>query len=1243
MKIAGMRVSARNLTLTAPNKSLLKDLNFYLQPGKMTLLLGTPGCGKTCLFRALSGTNGRSEVLTGDLKFNGKELNQKTHHRDVSYVQQEDNHIPCYTVGNTIKFSADLQMREGSTEQEKNDRVDDILKMLDLTHTRDTIIGSEFIRGISGGQRKRVSIGIELVKDANLYLMDEPTTGLDSTTSLSIMNSIREMVDTRNVSCLISLLQPGVDIAKLFDNLMIISGGEMAYFGPMTSAISYFEDLGFQLPSHHNPAEFFQEIIDQPELFYPKEGEPPLRGTLDFVNAYRNSKNRKEPSMYYTDSYHLEEYPTTPFFQMYLNLTRGIWIEINSWQWLRVRVSKVLIMGLIIGTLFWKLDRTQADAISRQGLIFFEMMFIFFGAFGTIASIFEQRGIMEVQRSWRYYNTFSYFFATILIDLPLCILEGTIFSVLVYWMCGFRASGSHFIYFILMVVALELWASSLFRLVSSITPSSIVASTIAPIILSPFILFSGFISKVPEIPKWWIWLYWISPPHYGFEGLLINEFSGVSYTCSPQEMMPPLPIAMAAFNGSQVCPVTNGDQVLTSLDLHTQDSWKWIDLIICLAFYVVFNVAAFVALVYIRYDFVPVKKTREVDHNNTKPHKDQNASITVSAPSIRESSVASRQTGCSMQWRDLVYEVDVKKFGKKTNRLRLLNAVDGYIKPGMLLALMGPSGAGKSTLLDVLADRKTGGHISGDILVNGKPRGPSFIRSSAYVEQQDILPPMQTVRECIQLSAMVRLPEEMPVSEKQAFADYILDMLDLTPIQNMRIGDSLTPSQRKKVNIGIELSSDPQLLFLDEPTSGLDSAAAFKLISYIKRIASSGRSIICTVHQPSTSIFKQFDHLLLLKRGGQQAYFGEIGHNADVLLSYFADAGLTCDPYTNPADFILDLADSSSTFDAAAAFKRSREQEVARETIPPPVIEEGNETVYHGEYASSPFTQLRYLARRSMTNQIRNLDSMRARAVRAIALALILGTLFLRFGHDQADVFSRKSLIFFSIVLGGLSSMSIVPAMSIERGLFYREQAAKSYRVSLYMISLFMAELPLLIISVILYSVIIYFLTALRLDPHGGPFFYFTFILIGSYVNYYLLGVMLAVAMPNEEIAYTSIGTTIAITTLFGGFLLPESAMPKPWRWFNYVDLVKYPLDILHINEFRGLEFTCPNNEGAVPVPVNGGVQFFCPVTKGDQVLDFLKIDQDHLYSYIAVMFAYSMAFLFLSYLALRFFRHQVK
>ena len=261
-------------------------------------------------------------------------------------------------------------------------------------------------------------------------------------------------------------------------------------------------------------------------------------------------------------------------------------------------------------------------------------------------------------------------------------------------------------------------------------------------------------------------------------------------------------------------------------------------------------------------------------------------------------------------WKNLTYTVKTPS-GDRT----LLNNVQGWVKPGMLGALMGASGTGKTTLLDVLAQRKTDGTICGIVLVDGRELPVSFQRCAAYCEQLDVHEPYATVREALEFSALLRQSRDTPREAKLKYVDTIIDLLELHDLADTligRVGAGLTVEQRKRVTIGVELVAKPSILtFLDEPTSGLDGQSAFNTMRFLRELANAGQAALVTIHQPSAQLFAQFDTLLLLARGGKMVYFGDIGSGASTIRDYFARHGYPCPADANVSEHMIDVVSRS--------------------------------------------------------------------------------------------------------------------------------------------------------------------------------------------------------------------------------------------------------------------------------------------------------------------------------------------
>jgi ABC-type multidrug transport system ATPase subunit len=247
-----------------------------------------------------------------------------------------------------------------------------------------------------------------------------------------------------------------------------------------------------------------------------------------------------------------------------------------------------------------------------------------------------------------------------------------------------------------------------------------------------------------------------------------------------------------------------------------------------------------------------------------------------------------------------------------------LKGVSGAFRPGVLTALMGVSGAGKTTLMDVLAGRKTGGYIDGDIKVSGYPKKQeTFARIAGYCEQNDIHSPHVTVYESLVYSAWLRLPAGVDTKARETFIEEVMDLVELNSLRNSLVGlpgvSGLSTEQRKRLTIAVELVANPSIIFMDEPTSGLDARAAAIVMRTVRNTVDTGRTVVCTIHQPSIDIFEAFDELFLMKRGGQEIYVGPLGRHSTHLIKYFegVDGVSKIKDGYNPATWMLEVTTTS--------------------------------------------------------------------------------------------------------------------------------------------------------------------------------------------------------------------------------------------------------------------------------------------------------------------------------------------
>jgi ABC-type multidrug transport system ATPase subunit len=540
----------------------------------------------------------------------------------------------------------------------------------------------------------------------------------------------------------------------------------------------------------------------------------------------------------------------------------------------------------------------------------------------------------------------------------------------------------------------------------------------------------------------------------------------------------------------------------------------------------------------------------------------------------------------SFSFKDVWYTVVTKE----KEELDLLKGVSGYFEPGTLTALMGSSGAGKTTLLDVLSGRKNTGIVKGGMFVNGRPKEEhSFRKNMGYVEQFDSLSPMETARDAIEFSAALRLPRGTSTSERESWVNTVLIMLELTPLENTLIGTETTGGmsfeQKKRVSIGVELAANPAILFLDEPTTGmvnkqyriifvcalsypilvlqtsymsnclvcivgLDSRAAQVVIRNIKRVAASGRSIVCTIHQPSSVIFSAFDSLLLLQRGGRTVFFGQLGENCSELVRYFESAPhvVPIGPTVNPATWMLDaIGAGTSTTQTATDFSHfyneselcavnmshtnvlcsasiagSRddlENQIDSANFNMPSFEK---EMHSGKYNTTLREQMYWLFTRASRSYWRSPSYNITRFAINVVIALIFASAYSNQTYNtDVNVVSRSAVIYITVFFCGVVGMqNVLPVAFSDRPAFYREQQSEMYSIILYSLVYFLVEIPYVTLASLSFTLPFFFIVGFQ---HVGNvtakfFWYWLFQGLFTFVMVYF-GQLFAALCPSPQSA----------------------------------------------------------------------------------------------------------------------------
>ncbi|XP_077235595.1 ABC transporter G family member 45-like [Tasmannia lanceolata] len=1182
-----------SLHLCPSNKRPLKILNGLrgiIKPSRMTLVLGPPGSGKSTLLRALAGKLDPSLRVKGRVTYNGQELTHFIPQRACAYVSQYDLHHPEMTVRETLDFSKRIlgagdttcvatsdratyvgHDLEAAYHEERNSLTDYVIQMLGLYECADIMIGDAMRRGISGGQKKRVTIGEMLVGLARIFFMDDISTGLDSSTTFEIMKFLRQMVQSMDLTMVISLLQPPPETFDLFDDIILLCEGQIIYHGPREDVLEFFESMGFKCPERKNTADFIQEVIskmDQARYWANKHKAYQYIPVEKFVASFRSFRLGKlmedelqkpcgrisgELSILSKQKQNILKWEVFKacFSREVLLMKRNSLAHI-------FKTVQISLLAFVVMTVFLRTEMKHDsinDGNKYIGAIFAGLVIVKFNGMTELTMTVMRLPIFYRQRELLFLPGWALLSSIFLLSIPMSLLETGIWTSLTYFVIGFAPSMTRFFQQLLAFFCLHQMSMSLFRLIAIFGRTEVMAYTLGTGSLIAMYILGGFVISKDNIQSWLAWGSWVSPLTYAQNAVAINEFLDKRWS---------MPI-----NDSNIDENTIGKAFLRSRGLYTEQRWFWICVEAILGFTLLFHILCILALEYLK---APNRHQLNayMQSNDFEQTRKVDIEETVACP---EKGMVLPFQPLTLAFRHINYYVEMpaemKKIGFHEKRFQLLRDVSGAFRPGVLTALMGVTGAGKTTLLDVLAGRKTGGYIEGGISVSGYPkRQEIFARVSGYCEQTDIHSSYVTVYESLQFSAWLRLPSHVKPQERSAFVDEVMDLVELKPLKNAMVGlpgiYGLSTEQRKRLTIAVELVASPSIIFMDEPTSGLDARAAAIVMRTVRNTVDTGRTVVCTIHQPSIEIFEAFDELLMMKRGGQLIYGGQLGHFSQNMIQYFeALPGVPkIKDGQNPAAWMLDVTNSAMEFeldiDFADIFRRSslytKNMELVDELSKPKT--NSGDLHFASKYAQSFGTQCVVCLRKQKWSYWKDPEHNVVRFIVTIASSLLFGTIFWDIGSKIAreqDLFNILGALYGSaLFLGFPIATSVQPMVGLERTVFYRETSAGMYSSMPYAIAQVLIEIPFLIIQVVIFSLILYPMIGFQWAL--GKFVWFISLMLLNFIYFALYGIMIVGLTPNQEIAAIFSFFVFVLWNIFSGFFIPRTMIPIWWRWFYWAN-----------------------------------------------------------------------------------------
>ncbi|KAJ0014149.1 hypothetical protein Pint_21125 [Pistacia integerrima] len=1067
-------------------------------------------------------------------------------------------------------------------------QTDYVLKILGLDICTDTTVGNVMRRGISGGQKKRLTTGEMIVGPTKVLLMDEISKGLDSSTAYQIVACLQQMVHIIDTTALILLLQPALETFELFDDIILMAEGKIVYQGPRDQVVEFFEDCGFRCPerkgviSRKDQAQYWYRIEDpynyvSVDMFCRKFKESSLGKKLDEDLSVPFNKSESHKVALSFDMYSISKWQLFKacMAREFLLMKRNSFIYV-------FKTVQIIIIAVITTTVFLRtrMDIDTVHASYYMGDMFFALMTLLVDGIPELSLTTARLPVFFKQKELQFYPAWAYAIPSAILKIPLSVIESVAWTCLTYYVIGYTPQASRFFRQLILLFAVHFTSLSMFQFLASVCQTVTAATIAGCFALLLVTIFGGFIIKHPSMPIWLKWGFWVSPLTYGEIGLSVNEFLAPRW----QKMLS--------------TNVTIGKEILDSHGLNYEGYHFWISLGALIGFALLFNAGFVLALSFLKScSSSPAMISEETFAKMQGSQSSNDGELveekTGNLPHLE--SFKGRMVlpfePLTVTFQDVKYFVDtpleMREQGFVDKKLQLLSGVTGALRPAILTALMGVSGAGKTTLLDVLAGRKTTGYIEGDIKIGGYPKvQETFARVSGYCEQTDIHSPQITIEESLIFSAWLRLSPQIYSKIKAAFVNEVLEIIELDEIKDSLVelpGNSgLSTEQRKRLTIAVELVANPSIIFMDEPTAGLDARAAAIVMRAVTNVVDTGRAIFCTIHQPSMDIFDVFDELILLKRGGRIIYSGALGRRSRNLIGYFENipgVPRIRDNY-NPATWILELSSPSAEaelgLDFAEIYKTSALNEKNKALVralstPPP---NSRDLDFSSRFVQNFWGQFKCCLWKQHLSYWRSPSYNLFRIVHVIITSFLFGALFWNQGtniDDQQNLFNIFGAFYVAVIFIGMNNCStIISYVATERTVMYREKFAGMYSPWAYAFAQVGIEIPYIFVQAFVYVLITYPMIGFYWSMYKVFWIFYGMFMALLYFNY--LGMLLLALTPNEMIASILSSVFYTLFNLFSGFFMPLPQIPKWWTWLYYITPTSWTLNAMITSQYGDID-----------------------------------------------------------------------
>ena len=534
-------------------KYLIRNMSGTAPKGRVLAIMGPSGAGKTTFLNTIAGRIriDKTAQVEGIAYLNETVLTN-AYKKVISFVAQDDIVMGKETPREALYFN--YRMKTAAGHDEAIEATEKMLKRLYLTGCADTLLGIPgLIKGVSGGEKKRTNIGSELIINPRILILDEPTTGLDSVNALRVGNLMKDLAHNEGRTVMCTIHTPSSELFEVFDDLLLLAHGRVAYHGPREDAPEFFSSLGHPLPKNYNPSEHYMNLLQLPTdelnaIFegwekYAAEKGPEKNPCLQRGPAEPLERDEELLA-------HCKSQGASTGLQLVL-LTKRSWrLTVRDPMSTFGRLVQTLFFAILIGLFYLQLDNNSAGVQDRLGAMFMiAINSVFLSIMNGVATFPPERAVFLQEQSNDAYSAWTYFLGKTFAETPFQIFFPVIYSCIVYWMAGLLNSAGAFFVFLLVIVMTSNTSYSFGLFATAFFPSAEVAMAFVPMAIMPMMIVAGLFANTERLDPYWVWLNYISFPRYAFTGIVVNEFDGIGSLCSP----------------GQICQYNDGREVIAYL------------------------------------------------------------------------------------------------------------------------------------------------------------------------------------------------------------------------------------------------------------------------------------------------------------------------------------------------------------------------------------------------------------------------------------------------------------------------------------------------------------------------------------------------------------------------------------------------------------------------------------------------------------------------------------------------------